>query len=100
MDLSLKQANIIDNSGKLTKSALSNIKLLKTGDELRNKKVISELTRDGSSIGDWAKYATKEAVEIFNGQKIQIHFYRNEVTQKINYNIDYKVVPVISPFLP
>lgn len=45
-------------------------------------------------ISDWAKYKT-ESFYLRNGQKAQIHFYKNELNGTINYNIDYKVKTII-----
>ena len=99
VELSLRQANILNEKGELTNFALSNVKILKEGKGLHNPKVITELTKDGSNISDWAKYTTKEPVILSNGQKVQVHFYRNDITGKINYNIDFKTKPVISPMV-
>jgi hypothetical protein len=96
-DLALKQANILCAKGELTRHALSNIKILTEGVKLNNPKVIQELTRDGSKIADWGKYTTREAVTLSNGQKVQVHFYKNEITGELNKNIDYKITPAVLP---
>lgn len=100
VELALQEANILDQNGKLTEYALSNIKPLMSGARLRNPNVIKELTKDGSKMVDWKKYTTREAVTLSNGQKVQVHFYKNDITGQINYNVDYKVVPTISATNP
>ncbi len=96
-DLALKQANILCAKGELTRHALSDIKILTEGVKLNNPKVIQELTRDGSKIADWGKYTTREAVTLSNGQKVQVHFYKNDITGELNKNIDYKITPAVLP---
>jgi len=96
-DLALKQANILCAKGELTRHALSDIKILTEGVKLNNPKVIQELTRDGSKIADWGKYTTREAVTLSNGQKVQVHFYKNSITGELNKNIDYKITPAVLP---
>lgn len=99
VQLSLQQGNILDASGKLTESALSNVVLLTKGEALKNQKVIAELIKDGSKIEEWAKYTTREAV-LVNGQKIQVHFYMNETTGMVNHAMDYKSVPIVQAYKP
>ncbi len=96
-DLALKQANILCAKGELTRHALSNPVKLKEGVKLENPKVIQELTKDGSKMADWAKYTTREAVALSNGQKVQVHFYQNKITGEVNKNIDYKTTPAVLP---
>lgn len=96
VELSLKQAGILDEAGNLTMEAIKKADVaISRNSVLSNPKVISELTKDGSAITDWTKKATK-SVELSNGQKIQIHFYQNELTGEINYNIDFKVKGTVS----
>jgi len=97
VELALKQADILNAKGELTEHALSRIQWLKGGKDLTNSKVISELTKNGSKMEDWAKYATKNAVLLPNGQKVQVHFYRNKFTGEVNKNIDYKATPAVFP---
>ncbi|HEV2523811.1 MAG TPA: hypothetical protein VGU44_01595, partial [Gammaproteobacteria bacterium] len=96
-ELALKQANILCAKGELTSHALSDIKTLTAGVKLNNPKVIQELTRDGSKMADWAKYTTREAVTLSNGQKVQVHFYKNDITGKVNKSIDCKITPAVLP---
>lgn len=90
VELALREANFIDSSGKLTKAVLAKPIPLISGKKLRSSSVIKALTKDGSNILDWTKYTTKDII-LFNGQKIQIHYYMNIKTKKIDYNIGYKV---------
>ncbi|HXH55197.1 MAG TPA: hypothetical protein VNK03_05590 [Gammaproteobacteria bacterium] len=67
-----------------------------TAEEL-NHYSCSELTKDGSQMKDWGKYTTRDAVTLPNGQKVQVHFYKNDVTGEVNTNIDYKITPEVMP---
>ncbi len=96
-ELALKQAGILCERGKLTSHALFKPVKLKEGIELNNPKVVQELTKDGSQMANWAKYTTKEAVALSNGQKVQVHFYQNKITGEVNKNIDYKITPEVLP---
>ncbi len=96
-ELALKQANILCPRGELTTYALANIIILTEGVKLNNPKVIQALTKNGGKIADWSKYTTREAVTLSNGQKVQVHFYRNDITGEINKNIDYKTTPAVLP---
>ena len=82
----------------LTNSALDEPRALNI-QMFKNQKVISELTKDGSSITEWDKFTTS-SLELWNGQNIQVHFYKNLFTDAVNYNIDYKVNTIIDPLLP
>ena len=58
---------------------------------IKNPHVVKVLTKDGSSITDWEKFRTK-SIKMPNGQKKQIHFYKNKETGQIDYEtLDYKV---------
>jgi hypothetical protein len=58
---------------------------------------ISAGASDGSNIVDWKKYTTP-AVTMPNGQRLQVHFYHNVVTGKIDYiTSDYKVKGIVKP---
>jgi len=46
---------------------------------------------------DWGKYTTV-SIRLQNGQSKQIHFYYNKITDKVNYNIDFKVANPVKPF--
>lgn len=58
---------------------------------MKNPSVINELTKNGSRITDWTKLST-QSIEMPTGQRIQVHFYKNQVTGEINYtHSDFKV---------
>ena len=84
---------LLDSDGYLTEEAIDNSTLaLKPGAVIKNPPVVEALTRDGSSITDWQKLST-ETVEMSTGQRIQIHFYYNIKTHKVDYTYgpDFKV---------
>jgi len=58
------------------------------GSDLNNPNVVHELTSDGSNIADWAKMSTP-TYQSPSGP-FQAHYYQNQVTGEVNYNIDYK----------
>lgn len=97
-ELAFKQAGILDDNGKLTTTAIENSrKISLSSGVIENSKVISILTKDGSKIEDWNKYTTKSVV-MPNGQSMQIHFYMNTKTGKIDYETkDSKVKGVVEP---
>ena len=62
--------------------------------------MIDVLTSDGSRLTDWGKFKT-QSIDLPNGQSVQIHFYQNRVTGKINYtHQDYKVKDIVNEFYP
>ncbi|OAV06967.1 hypothetical protein AO373_1943 [Moraxella catarrhalis] len=97
-ELTFKQAGILDDNGKLTTTAIENSRTISlSSGVIENSKVISILTKDGSKIEDWNKYTTKSVV-MPNGQSMQIHFYMNTKTGKIDYETkDSKVKGVVEP---
>lgn len=96
-ELAFKQAGILTNDSKLTQKAIQNSLPIDLKDELRNQTVISILTKDGSKISDWKKFTTK-SVRMPNGQSMQIHYYKNVKTGKIDYKTqDYKVKGEVKP---
>lgn len=97
-ELAFKQAGILDDNGKLTTTTIENSrKISLSSGVIENSKVISILTKDGSKIEDWNKYTTKSVV-MPNGQSMQIHFYMNTKTGKIDYETkDSKVKGVVEP---
>lgn len=97
-ELTFKQAGILDDNGKLTTTAIENSrKISLSSGVIENSKVIRILTKDGSKIEDWNKYTTKSVV-MPNGQSMQIHFYMNTKTGKIDYETkDFKVKGVVEP---
>ncbi|CAO4846599.1 MAG: hypothetical protein CNLJKLNK_01354 [Holosporales bacterium] len=91
-ELAFKEANILTYEGKLTQEAIQGAKKISLKDDIiKNPKIVQELTKDGSNIADWAKYKT-ESVSMPNGQSMQIHFYKNDKTGRIDYvTKDFKV---------
>ena len=97
-DLSLKESGILDQSGKFTKKALDGAEPIDLADVvIKNPKIVQELTKDGSSISDWAKYKIKTG-ELFNGKRMEVHYYMNKVTGKIDYATkDFKIKDLVKP---
>ncbi len=91
-ELALKEANILDSNGRLTKAALaSSAPAIAQGSVISNPSVVQELTKDGSSIKDWSKFSTN-SVHMSTGKSIQVHFYRNVLTGEVNYtHKDFKI---------
>ena len=53
--------------------------------------MVNILTKDGSHITDWQKFKT-EKITMPNNQLREIHFYKNNKTNKIDYETyDFKV---------
>ncbi|MBW0451051.1 hypothetical protein [Paraburkholderia phenoliruptrix] len=96
--LSFQQAGILDSSGRLTQQAVQNSDpIALAGGKINNPAVVRELTSDGSNIADWGKFTT-QSVTMPNGQSMQIHYYMNSVTGKIDYvTSDFKVKGVVKP---
>jgi filamentous hemagglutinin len=97
--LAFQQAGILDTSGELTQLAVQNSKYipLSGSGEISNPSVVSVLTSDGSKIADWGKYTT-QSVTMPNGQSLQVHYYMNSVTGKIDYiTPDFKVKGTVVP---
>jgi hypothetical protein len=69
---------------------LANSSLIIPGSRLKSSKVIEELTSDGSNIADWGKYTTQR----FRSPSgpFEVHFYRNQATGAINYQMEYKAI--------
>lgn len=88
--LSLEQAGLTDRNGNLTQLGITSSTVMTRGEDLENSKVIRKLTSDGSKMSDWSKVTTP-SVTLPSGERIQIHFYRHNVTGRIERGIDYKV---------
>lgn len=90
--LAFEEAGILTQEGAgLTEAAIARAREIQiSGGRLTNPQVVRELTKDGSSIGDWGKFTT-ESVDLGSGQRSQVHFYKNRVTGAVNLNIDFKV---------
>ena len=63
---------------------LENSKLIISGDKFGDKKLIAELTKDGSSISDWAKMESIYSYTNDYGTG-KIHYYKNIKTGEISY---------------
>jgi hypothetical protein len=87
-----QQAGILTQDEKLTPYAIAKVKLAEGKKfKINNPTVIRELTADGSHIDDWKKFKTP-SIELSTGQHVQIHYYKNIKTGKVNYtHKDYKV---------
>jgi len=96
--LSLHQAGVLDSNGQLTAQAIKSSDAIPLADGvIKNPSVVSELTSDGSKIADWGKYTT-QSVTMPNGQSMQVHYYMNSVTGKVDYvTSDFKVKGVVKP---
>ncbi|NML32384.1 DUF637 domain-containing protein [Paraburkholderia antibiotica] len=96
--LSLQQAGILDSNGQLTVQAIKSSDAIPLADGvIKNPSVVSELTSDGSNIADWGKYTT-QSVTMPNGQSMQVHYYMNSITGKVDYvTPDFKVKGVVKP---
>ncbi len=97
--LSLQEAGILDETGKLTDVAVETSRpAMRRGSVLENFSVVDALTKDGSNIIDWEKLTT-QSVEMPTGQRIQVHFYRNKFTGEVNYtHPDFKVKNTVDLF--
>jgi filamentous hemagglutinin len=96
--LAFQEADILTKDGKLTAEAILESKPIPLTDAvIRNPRIVKELTSDGSNIKDWGKYTT-ETIPAPNGQRLQIHYYKNSVTGKVDYStVDYKVKGTVMP---
>ncbi|MDG2959227.1 hypothetical protein, partial [Exercitatus varius] len=97
-ELAFRESGILDDSGKLTVSAIRNSKLIPLSDGvIKNPAIVKHLTKDGSNISDWHKMTT-ESIKLSNGQSLQIHYYKNLKTGAIDYETkDFKVKGVVKP---
>jgi filamentous hemagglutinin len=95
-ELALKEAGILDNDGKLTSYAVENSTIaLSKGSVLSNPSVVEALTKDGSNIAEWSKFATP-SIKLPFGQKIEVHFYKKMGTMEVNYSHpDFKVKGIV-----
>ena len=94
-ELGLKDAGILDKSGKLTPNTIKQAVEIEIIGGLKNPDVIRELTKDGSKISDWGKFKTR-SIDLQSGQRIQVHFYLNKKTGIVDYNTsDFKVKGIV-----
>ena len=92
-----KDKCILDNAGKLTADAVKRSDVIKLKNQISNPRVIEVLTKEGASIENWVKYKT-ESVTMPNSQRLQIHYYKNNITGQVDYTtMDYKVVGEVKP---
>ncbi|APG31156.1 hemagglutinin repeat-containing protein [Granulibacter bethesdensis] len=96
--LAFQEAGILDANGELTSEAIKDSKVISlSGTTINNPIIVKELTKDGSDISEWGKYTTKSVI-MPNGQSLQIHFYMNSTTGKIdNVTKDFKVKGIVRP---
>ncbi|CAD5903348.1 hypothetical protein CMALT394_970002 [Carnobacterium maltaromaticum] len=80
--IQLRKEDIVENS----KSIIS-------GDRLKDPIVISELTKDGSSMSDWAKMESTYSYETSMGNG-KVHYYKNTKTGEINFYDAKMKVPI------
>lgn len=99
-ELSLKDGGILTDGGRLTPQAVRNSKKINLSDgAINNPSVKKVLTKDGSNINDWEKFTT-QSVPGPNGSSLQVHFYKNKATGKIDYDTpDFKIKTEI-PAIP
>jgi RHS repeat-associated protein len=90
-------SKVFNSDGTLKPEVVRNhAKEIISGDKLSNKFVKTELIKDGSNLKDWSKFTThhfsvRHTVNMPGYYRYQVHFYKNKVTEVINYNVDYKV---------
>lgn len=105
--LQLQAQGILKHDGKLSKRVLGRAKLIVPGDELKERAVIRRLTKDGSSIRDWAKYKVKAKLQGYSsvvdhgrqwypGQTVFVHFYHNRATGQIEHRVGFKIKQYVS----
>jgi len=94
--LAFQEAGVLDAQLRLTPQAIARSDLIRLeGGVIKNKEITQILTRDGSAIKDWNKFTT-ESVKMPNNQSMQIHYYKNVHTGKIDYiTYDFKVKGIV-----
>ncbi|MBN8828207.1 MAG: filamentous hemagglutinin N-terminal domain-containing protein [Sphingobacteriia bacterium] len=88
--LAEQASSIFTKDGKLKPEIIRNAKFIDLKEGIKNQKVIEKLTENGSNIKDWGKFSTGE----LHGPsgKFEVHFYKNKITQEVNYDIDFKTI--------
>ncbi|WP_291414528.1 RHS repeat-associated core domain-containing protein [Actinophytocola sp.] len=81
-------ASLFNRDGTLTHDALSQGERIMEATDLGNDALKSALTSDGSRLGDWGKYSIARRMPGYGS--IEVHYYYNPVTDRVNYNFDYK----------
>ncbi|MCD0445945.1 hypothetical protein LO763_20245 [Glycomyces sp. A-F 0318] len=93
-DLLMREASsIFTPSGGLRRSVINASHMIISGERLGNKNLIAYLTRDGSSISDWGKFATPRFNSPFG--RFEVHFYMNRRTGRVIYDYDYKATNIV-----
>ncbi|ADZ82164.1 hypothetical protein [Cellulosilyticum lentocellum] len=78
--------------GLLKEDILSNSQQIISGNQLWDKKAISELTKDGSNINDWSKMSSNYQYDTPYGRG-EVHYYQNQVTGEISsFDIKMKII--------
>jgi hypothetical protein len=81
--LAFQEAKYLDAHNRITKLAIRDSWKIDLAGGIADPGVVSILTRDGSKIEQWGKFTTPH-VTLPNGQKLQIHFYKNTATGKVD----------------
>ncbi len=84
-------SSVFTKAGGLHPEVIAGSRVIIPGQRLGNPDLIKHLTRDGSSIADWAKYSTGQFVRPGGGH-FEVHFYMNSVTKAIDYGYDFKAI--------
>ncbi|CAN5363519.1 hypothetical protein BH10PSE19_BH10PSE19_20640 [soil metagenome] len=88
--LAVDQArSIFDEAGRLTPEAIQRSAPLPIG-QLRNTKLLEELSARPGNLSDWEKYTTSSTPS--PSGNFQMHFYHNPVTRDVYYGMDYKAI--------
>ncbi len=81
-------ASVFTPTGGLHPDVIAGSRMIIPGQDIANPRVVSTLTADGSDIADWGKYST-QTYQSPSGD-FQVHYYQNQSTGDVNYDIDYK----------
>lgn len=88
-----RRQGLLNSNNTLTrKGIITSNPVHLSGGKIRNRAVVAELTKDGSKIRHWGKYRTGKIMHPSTKKPIEIHFYMNRKTGKINYTADYRFV--------
>ncbi|MFE9751445.1 DNRLRE domain-containing protein [Saccharothrix saharensis] len=82
--------SMLNPDGSLRPEVVPGSKRIIDGREIGNPGVVSALTSDGSRIEDWGKYSAPSVPHPVTGERREIHYYYNPVTEKFSYDMDYK----------
>ncbi|KAI5530560.1 hypothetical protein TVAGG3_0339860 [Trichomonas vaginalis G3] len=84
-----EEAGLLTRTGQLTQEAIDSSTQIIKFSKLKNEALKNEM----NLINDnqmWCKYKTK-SVELYNGQKARIHYYKNSETGELFLNRDFKI---------